>query len=704
MFSLKTLTRKFWGNTGKIDNTDELIRNLAGIILKKEKYTGIQEGFTILKSLDNDKASKYSFVAFCVGRYISDNLFESLHNLIKKGFNAVIYFDESSSTEFVRLKVEQYKKYENVSVVQVNSRCSYAALLLNAFRALSTEYVSVFSFMDKINARSYICRLDNIISGNPDKDIYLPSECVRMELIGRGCFNSNQNWSLSGLSGVTFRRSFIIDSLAEQDKDSNTCLAERLLSRADMNRIHVYEEPYLFNRIVSSSIDAENIVCIVRDVISELESCQYAESAVEQVLERFNIVVRDIFACDLDVFKKAWIFTTVCYVFYLCEIHELDIEKWKQIFCKSLDYCHKLTYRDVYGMVCRILTILVKEKEKDLFIVENIGMEDIKNSRFFEVASGRFSIDYQIKRSYVDYYRLNNLVLKMHSRAAKVTVSSVSLSKDMYYYPDKHITLWHGLGWMKKTVFYPQNYSVGTIICSSKACEEGYKTHFFADEAVGLGCVQTDKLYDENFKSQSRKNVHEKHGIPLDKKIIFFAPTFRMGGKRHYYDFGMDIDALAEKLAEKDLYLITKRHHIFKADIQDTGIDSSGVYNSKNGHFIVDEDHDISELMCSCDCFVTDYSSSMYFAFILNLPMFLYATDIEDYKNGPNGFEIDYPNDVPVPLVDKPVIDDFIAGYYASLKVPNTGEYRKYRDYNVRECDGKVAERVVDFLLLKIGA
>ena len=73
--------------------------------------------------------------------------------------------------------------------------------------------------------------------------------------------------------------------------------------------------------------------------------------------------------------------------------------------------------------------------------------------------------------------------------------------------------------------------------------------------------------------------------------------------------------------------------------------------------------------------------------------------------NGPNGFEINYPEDIPVPLVDKPVVDDFISAFFKSLTVPETPEYQAYRDLNVGECDGHAGERVEkyisDFLVKK---
>lgn len=704
MFNIKTLIEKVINRSNTApetkDVTEELIDSSVRVILNKEKCECLSadKAEELKNVFKNEDEHKYAFAAFCFGRYVSDNLFESLHYLVKAGYRALIYTNSSDCTKLVQSKIDQFKKYGNAVIVEVSDNQSHADLMLKAAECLRSEYVAFYTFTDKINARSFINRIDAVISKNDGRDVYVSSEYFNVAGESFHAGSIFQDWSLSGISGVVFRKSFLTDSLKDADTNKNLWLLNRILSDVAKEKVCVHEEQYLFNKIPSCEITLKDIAVVAKETIQELESVNYGSDGADIILGRFNLIVRDLFRCNIDVLKKALIFTSVCYVFYLCEIHKLEVEKWKQIFCRSLDFCHKLTYKDVYGMICRILPVLVEENQTDLFIVENPAMPDIGRSRFFELISEKYSVDYQLKRSYVDYYRLNNLILKMHSRAARLTLSSVSLCRDMYYYPNRHITLWHGLGWLKKTVFTPQNYSVGTIICSSRACEDGYKEHFHADKAIGLGCVQTDRLYDEDFINSSREKVRQKYGIPNDGKVIFFAPTFRMGGKRHYYNFGIDIDELAEKLKEHNLYVITKRHHIFQEDFRDFGIDESGVHDSQNGHFIVDSSFDFTELMSSCDCFVTDYSSSMYFAFILKLPIFLYATDIDEYKKGPNGFEIDYPNDIPLPLVDKPDADEFINGYYRSLSVPQTQAYLEYRKYNVQECDGKVAERVMDYI------
>ena len=373
-------------------------------------------------------------------------------------------------------------------------------------------------------------------------------------------------------------------------------------------------------------------------------------------------------------------------------------EKWKSLLHKSMGFSQKLTNTEIQRYADLFIQSLIKKGTSDVFVVENIGMLDIYNSVFFEMLTDKYRVDYLIKRSNFDYYHFNNMIVKMHTRAATLTIGSGSLSREMLSGDENHLTLWHGLGWMKKTEVIPEKFTVGRIVCSSEYCVERYKKHFLAEKALGLGSVQTDVLLNQNFVSKYRQEIRVKYAIPDDAGIIVFAPTFRIGKNYQYYDLGMEVEALAAELKKHNLYVITKKHHILNAVFIDKGIDTSGVYTSSDNHFIVDEEYDFYQLVAAADCFATDYSSSMYYAFIMNLPVFLYAPDVEEYKAGPNGFEIDYPDIVPVPFVAEPSPERFVAAYYDSLDIPHTERYQAYRKDNVGACDGRVGEKVLEYI------
>ena len=291
------------------------------------------------------------------------------------------------------------------------------------------------------------------------------------------------------------------------------------------------------------------------------------------------------------------------------------------------------------------------------------------------------------------------MVMRTEIQPAQYVISSNDMHK--YITSGKQvIILWHGLGMLKEVaeadrVKYPMNYMVN----SAKSCVEPYAKSFHmpVDKVLPLGQVQTDILFDKAYLSSCRKSICELYSIPHDAQIVFFAPTFRNGTPNKYYDFGVDIELLSKALADNNIYIITKKHHVFSHIMRDKGIDTSGVKNSQNGHFIVDEQHTFVELICASDKFITDYSSGLFYAFIRDLPIVLYAPDVKSYQEGPNGFMINYPSDIPVPFVGEPDASLLMDAILNSDDSVNTPSYKKFKEIHVGSCDGNVSKKLLDY-------
>ena len=650
----------------------------------------------------------YGFIVFSYGVYSSDNIYDSLLKYASLGISCVLYTDTLNQDNSLYKKIEKLKSISNVMVCELDNSKFYSPieLLKSALTVLDTEYVIFLTASSKLNPRSYIDRIKTIVENNKNFNLFLNKNDFAKF---KNFLEDNSNidsynfyWSMSSLSTSIFKKNVLLEIL---DKTSNDiCCKQLFLPQLILNnflqeKVYFYDEDLLHKYIQPRNISEECIAIFSYICIYPLFQKDVSKEIVNQSLGKLLVPVSNIISsCNLTSKIRATMFFVVSYALFLAELHNISVEDWKEKFFVALDFCHKINNKDVKNYFNDLVDQIITKESSRVFIIENYGMDDIKQSVFFQKISEMYEIDYQLKLANFDYYHLNNLVIKIHSKAAQLTISSGSLSKDMLNEGDNHLTLWHGLGWMKKTEVKPKMFSVGTIVCSSKYCEQRYKEHFYADNSIGLGSVQTDKLYDDSFIRNCREQVCLKYGIPNNSKIMFFAPTFRLGDDYQYYDFGIDIEMLSKELEKQNIYLITKRHHIIDAVKRDKGIDSSGVYNSKNHHFIIDECFNFVQLVSSADCFVTDYSSGMYYAFLRNIPIFLYATDVEEYRNGRNGFEIDYPADVPVPFVSSNSIDEFMQGYFDSFNYPHTEKYQLYKRNNIGACDGFVAERVLDYI------
>lgn len=654
-----------------------------------EKELDVKSPFEIDNCTENqaETHNKVGFVVLGSGSYVSVNLFDSLTPYAKNGYRIVLFLDTKKVLdEAVKKKLEKLRLFKNVVIVNLTEKQFDFAKIQSAAKLLQCIYTVFLTLRDKINPRSFVTNINSVISTDTCKKVYIPDDidCTRLD----------KYWNFSSLSGCFFDTEFLTEIDYSAFNGKFWCL-KKITSVCDFEHVCVYRNDFIINTCPSVKIISSDIANVGKEIVAGITN----NMPVDELLEQYQYAVRDMYRnFELSKIQSFFLYSMTSYVLFMCEKKNIDTELWKEKFNRIFDFGMPIKAKETQRLYNLFLPVMFPKKDNDLFIVENVGMSDVKNSKFYELATENFSIDYQLKRSSFDYYDFNNMIIKMHAKSSKLTIASGSLNRNMLSDGDRHLTLWHGLGWMKKTVVKPDKFTVGDIVCSSEYCAPRYKEHFFASSAIPLGSVQTDKLFDEVFRKECNRLVRETHGIPLDSKIIFFAPTFRIGSQHHYYDFGMDIEELSEALKNNNTYLITKKHHVFESLLRDKGIDASGVRNSKNGHFIVDENYDFNQLICACDAFATDYSSGMYYAFTIDLPVFLYAIDVDDYLNGANGLEIKYPESVPVPFVGEPSVEKFIQAYKDSFKSVQTTEYAAYKEDNVGACDGHVGEKLVEYI------
>ncbi len=129
----------------------------------------------------------------------------------------------------------------------------------------------------------------------------------------------------------------------------------------------------------------------------------------------------------------------------------------------------------------------------------------------------------------------------------------------------------------------------------------------------------------------SRENVRRCLGLRDDAKIVLYAPTFR----DYFYDevdmsvYDIDFDCLKAKLEEKfggEWKVVVRWHPLFATAIKEMNI-------SLPSHVIdATSFPDMQELLGGCDVVVSDYSSCIFDAALLDIPCFTYATDFDAYK------------------------------------------------------------------------
>ena len=295
--------------------------------------------------------------------------------------------------------------------------------------------------------------------------------------------------------------------------------------------------------------------------------------------------------------------------------------------------------------------------------------------------------------------------------ALKCATSAVIILED--YYPQLHsiqkrnetkiVQLWHACGAFKtfgltrmgkqggapQTSMNHRNYDLVPV--SSDTVRDIYAEAFgiSSSKVQALGVPRTDVLFDWEYEEKKREELYEKYPAFKENRVILFAPTFRGdGNKDAYYPVeAFDVNRFMEKQPE-DTVLILKNHPFVKQKFsvepqwQERVFDLSG------------EEH-INDLMLISNLLITDYSSSVFEAAILELPMLFYAFDEQEYMNS-RDFYFDYDQFTPGPVVtDFAVLCEKAADMLErAMTETEQADLQNFREVFLNTVDGCSTERI----------
>lgn len=276
-----------------------------------------------------------------------------------------------------------------------------------------------------------------------------------------------------------------------------------------------------------------------------------------------------------------------------------------------------------------------------------------------------------------------------------------------------YIQLWHGTPLKKlamdldvlkisdgmdlteyKRLFKKNTETWDYLISQSNFTTEKFKSSFdFKNKILEIGFPRNDILFTEN-NEKSIDSIKNNYNIPLNKKIILYAPTWRddkfYSNGIYKFSSKLDFDLLKKELSDKYI-IIVKQHYLVK-DPTDW---------SKYEGFVYKYNYlwDIQELYLISDILITDYSSVMFDYSILKRPMIIYAYDFEEYRDNLRGFYFNIFEEFPGPIVENN--HDLIE----SIRNYQCNDYkRKYNEFSDKfTCfdDGNASSKIVKLILKK---
>lgn len=225
--------------------------------------------------------------------------------------------------------------------------------------------------------------------------------------------------------------------------------------------------------------------------------------------------------------------------------------------------------------------------------------------------------------------------------------------------------------------------------CSEKLISAFNLKKYHKEDIVALtGYPRNDSLFDYDKKQIAQ--IKEELGLPKNKKVILYAPTFRdhkhekQTGFR--FETGIDFSDLKEQLG--DSYVILLRAHYFIAEKINLEEYRGFVYN-------VSDFEDVNRLYLISDLLITDYSSVLFDYANLKRPMFFFVYDYREYKDDVRDlyFDVSY---LPGPVVktqDELVYE--IKNYKPDAWAKQYDEFHEKFNYlDGKDCGKKVAEMI----------
>lgn len=360
--------------------------------------------------------------------------------------------------------------------------------------------------------------------------------------------------------------------------------------------------------------------------------------------------------------------------------------------------------------ICRLFPV----NDKRVFcIMTHDGGEDSNVSLLVKKLKGDYSFSYITKAETESIKGLKNIskllsfffIKPYHMARAKIILMD-NIFLPMAYIRVKRnvkvVQLWHGTGTIKKfgqdvnsgrlkAQERRANRNITHLIVNNKQTAKLYAKVFAIEihKVYPVGLPKTDDILyrmrrmDRDNINIDKKIIYEKYQLPIEKKLILYAPTFRdlnLGSNtvlKH-------VEEIAESLP-KD-YILGLRLHPYVARM------AKKLHKDKVCN--LSDESSLSLLIMASDILITDYSSIIFEYCITRKPMIFFAYDLDDFISHGRGFYKDYESYVPGPVVkdSKKLIDIIDKGDY-SIDLIHT-----FIANNFPMLDGKATERIIELI------
>ncbi len=210
-----------------------------------------------------------------------------------------------------------------------------------------------------------------------------------------------------------------------------------------------------------------------------------------------------------------------------------------------------------------------------------------------------------------------------------------------------NISTWHGTPIKKIGLDMKNNAPFSAYVTSSDYLIAGCRytqVHlckaFSPINVICCGTPRNDILVNGLTNSQKIR-LKTKLGLPADKKIVLFAPTFRDAPEysgvyqMENFDIQRILNTLQCRFGDEWVFVFRVHHEVLKEiDVEAISDKYKGVVINGNTH------DDMAEYLAISDALITDYSGSVFDYALTGKPGFLFTPDKDHYLNDERGVYI----------------------------------------------------------------
>ena len=319
-------------------------------------------------------------------------------------------------------------------------------------------------------------------------------------------------------------------------------------------------------------------------------------------------------------------------------------------------------------------------------VLDTVGHQELKDFLLPKLSQDKVDFYYTVTSQNETFAVLMDKLKQVNECSIIVTDGDWAMSAMATDLPI--INTWHGMGALKYVYQFTPKQQPVIGFSSGKDVNFCYRWMYNLPDSriITNGNLVASRYLHADFREKCRNQFFSKYPNLNGKRVYLYTPTFR-GYEPNYsiMEPGYKWDRISELLLEDEVLLV-KWHPCLKNFNSDVLPDLS-----KYSNIIDVTDSDLSEVLLSASVLLTDYSSCIFYAALINLPIGILATDLDSYSSN-RGFFIDYRSEAPCEVFEG--TDERKLLEYIRSRRSDTDEYQKFRNRHV----GGVTDNVDEIL------